>query len=175
VAFRPSGSNRHSAGQENLCLVWNIKVRCSGKSTLFDHTLRLINPVHDVTAYFLKIHPNIILLSALKSQYIASLQVSRSKFCEDFSLSLFNPAQLHLIKLNDKYRIGCPSAGNFLNFPASSSCLCPDVVLGNTPLYFKNKLIMALTSPISSGILWSQASFNNKWGNRCQYPMQQSW
>ena len=56
----------------------------------------------DVTAYLLKTHLNIILSSTLKSQFIASLQVSKSKFCDHFSLPLLNPAQLHLIILNDK-------------------------------------------------------------------------
>jgi hypothetical protein len=53
----------------------------AGARALFDHTLRPINPVYDDTAYFLNTHPNIILSSTLKSQFIASLQASRSKFC----------------------------------------------------------------------------------------------
>jgi hypothetical protein len=94
--------------------------------------LRPINPVDDVTAYFLKTHPNITLSATLKSQFIASLQVSRSKFYEHISLPLFNLAQLHLIIQNDK-DYGCPSVGNFLNIPASSSFLHPNVILSITP------------------------------------------
>jgi hypothetical protein len=127
VDFSPSHTNKHSASQKIFCLLWNLEVHYVGKSPPFDCMLRPINLVDSVTAYFLKTHPNITLSFTLKSQFIASLQVSRSKFCNNLYLPLCNPAQLHVILLDDK-DYWCPSVSNFLNFPVSSSFSGPNIL-----------------------------------------------
>jgi hypothetical protein len=64
VQIPSSEANRFSASQEIPCILWNPKVHSrTHKSQPTAPILSLLNPVHNPTFHFLKIHCNIILPS----------------------------------------------------------------------------------------------------------------
>jgi len=64
----PSKSNRRTACQEILCLLWDLKVYFSvHKSSPLAFILRQTDPIHALWLYFCKIHSNIILLHTPRS------------------------------------------------------------------------------------------------------------
>jgi hypothetical protein len=68
----PSPADRHSAGQEIPCLLWNPNVHhCVHKSQHLDTILSQQNPVCSIDPYLLMVHLNVILLPTPRSSQLS--------------------------------------------------------------------------------------------------------
>ena len=134
-----SEANRFSASQEIPRILWNPKVhyrihKCPPPVPV----LRQLDPVHNPTPHFLKIHLNIILPSTSGfSQWSLSLRFPHQSPVHTSPLphTRYMPAHLILFDfitrtiVGEQYRSLSSSLCSFLHSPVTSSLLGPNILL----------------------------------------------
>jgi hypothetical protein len=130
----PWEANSHSASQNILRLLWNLKVHCHVHNSLpLFPTLSQMNPVHTFPTYFSQIHSNIILLSTPRSSKRFPTEILHALLIHPKPATcpslLILRYLMTLTIFGEAYKLWSSSLRSLLQSPAISSLLGLNILL----------------------------------------------